>query len=181
MRTTPPFMTGAGPRDRRGLSSLGFGVALSLLAAPASAQFEEQPYHGGPLPPNTHLEVRRHERLARDAALTMAGMWVVNMFAAQIGDLVCNGCTDHSYDWLYLPLAGPAIAAAMPGVQQASDAWPVILVADSALQVGAGLVALVAYLLPPRHVIVPNVGFSWTLTPGTPRAPFGLTFTLTEL
>ena len=172
-------MTGPRPRKSRALSSLGFGVALSLLAAPASAQFDEQPYHGGPIPPNTHLEVRRHEQLARDAALTMVGMWVINMFAAQIGDMVCNGCTEHSYDWLYLPLAGPAIAAAMPGVQQASEAWPVILVADSALQVGAGLIALVAYLLPPTHVIVPNIGFSWTLVPGATRAPRGLTFPLT--
>ena len=51
-----------------------------------------------------------------------------------------------------------------------------ILVANSALQAGAGLVA---YLVPPRHVIVPNIGFSWTLIPGATRAPLGLTFTLT--
>ena len=108
----------------------------------------------------------------------MLSTYVLNLWTAEIGDIACNGsCTDRAYDLLYLPLVGPAIAAATPGVRRAGEAWSVILVADSVLQITPGLVALVAYLLPTRRVVVPNTASRFTVTPAAPGATLGLTVT----
>jgi len=129
------------------------GVALTIATA-ASAD-EEVLYKGGPLPPNTHVERRRDDGLVRDAMVAFAGTYVINTWIAEIGDAVCNGsCKDRSYDLIYIPVVGPAIAAAMPAVQQLNPAWSVILAADAIVQFSAVFVALVAYLLPGKRVIV---------------------------
>ena len=149
-------------------------LALATLAGRARAD-DEQPYRGGPLPPNTHVEARRDQEVFDDALYSTLGTYILNIWAAGIGDLVCNGsCTDHAYDLLYLPLVGPAIAAATPGVERAGGAWQVILVADSVLQVGAAFVAAVTWLLPTKHVIVHDKT-SFAITPGAPGAPLGVT------
>jgi hypothetical protein len=131
-------------------------IGVALVAATSSAFADEEVrYKGGPLPPNTHVERKRDDDLVRDAMVAFAGTYIVNTWIAEIGDAVCNGsCKDHSYDLLYVPFVGPAIAAAMPAVQQLSTAWSVILAADSVIQCSAGLVALVAYLLPGKRIIV---------------------------
>jgi hypothetical protein len=138
------------------------GVAVLVAASSAFAD-DEVRYKGGPLPPNTHVETRREDQVVNDAVMSLAGFYIVSVWSAGIAQLACNGCTDHSYDFLYLPIAGPAIAAAMPAVQRLSPAWSVILVADSIGQVASGLVALVAYLLPSKRVIVKDA--SWHIVP----------------
>ena len=136
-------------------------IGFSLMAVTSSAFADEEVrYKGGPLPPNTHVETRREEQVVNDAAISMAGFYIMSVWSAGIAQMVCNGsCTDHSYDFLYLPFAGPAIAAAMPAVQRLSPAWSVILVADSIGQTVSGLVAAVAYLLPTKRVIVKDASF----------------------
>ncbi|HEY2370042.1 MAG TPA: hypothetical protein VGH87_26775 [Polyangiaceae bacterium] len=138
------------------------GVAVLVAASSAFAD-DEVRYKGGPLPPNTHVEARREDQVVNDAVMSLAGFYIVSVWSAGIAQLACNGCTDHSYDLLYLPIAGPAIAAAMPAVQRLSPAWSVILVADSIGQAASGLVALVAYLLPSKRVIVKDA--SWRIVP----------------
>jgi hypothetical protein len=124
-----------------------------------------------------HVEWRRDDAVVEGAGITLGGFYVLSSFSASIAQIACGGCTDHSYLFLYIPVAGPAIAAAMPAVQQLSPAWSVILVADSVAQVTAGVVALVAYLVPTKRVVVhANApGSSWNVTPGAPGAPLGLT------
>jgi len=151
------------------------GVAL-LTATSAALADEEVRYKGGPLPPNTHVETRREEKIMEAGAATLAGFYVLSMWSAGIGRLVCSvsTCTDASYALLLLPVAGPAIAAAMPAVQRLSPAWSVILVADSVGQVAGGLVALVTYLLPTKRVIVKDA--SWHVTPTFGGLSFSATF-----
>jgi hypothetical protein len=139
-------------------------AAIALTIAATAGAEEEVLYKGGALPPNTHVETRRDDGLVRDAMVAFAGTYVMNTWVAEIGDAVCNGsCKDHSYDLLYVPFVGPAIAAAMPAVLQLNPAWSVILVADAAIQCSAGFVALVAYLLPMKRVVVQNT--SWHVVP----------------
>ncbi len=144
-------------------------AAITLVASVAHAD-----------EPLAHVEWQRDNAVVEGAAITMAGFYWVSSISASIGAAVCGGCTDHSYLFLLIPLAGPAIAAAMPAVQQLSPAWPVILVADSVAQVAAGVVALVAYLVPTKRVVVvaKPPGASWNVTPGAPGAPLGLSLTL---
>ena len=150
------------------------GVAIAVTGSSAFAD-DEVRYTGGPLPPNTHIEVRREERIMNDALVSMAGFYIVSAWSAGIAQAVCNGsCTDHSYDFLYLPIAGPAIAAAMPAVQRLSPAWSVILVADTIGQAASGLVALVTYLLPTKRVIVKDA--RWHLAPSLGGVAFSATF-----
>ena len=137
---------------------------MAFVATSSSAFADDEVrYSGGPLPPNTHVETRREEQIMQDAAVSLAGFYIMSVWAAGIAQLACDGCTDHSYDLLYLPIVGPAIAAAMPAVQRESPAWSVILVADSIGQAASGLVALVAYLLPTKRVIVKDA--SWHVVP----------------
>ncbi len=144
-------------------------LGVAVVAPPARAQTA---------PPHTHVEARRDDQVVEDATFALLGLWIMSTWAAEIGDAVCNGsCTDHSYDLLYVPVVGPAIAAAMPGVHRAGDAWAVMLAADSVLQAGAGLVALVAYLLPTRRVVVAD-RTSWTVTPAAAGATVGMTLTI---
>jgi hypothetical protein len=130
--------------------------------------------------PPAHVEWQRDNAVVEGGAITMAGFYWLSTISASIGAAACGGCTDHSYLFLLIPLAGPAIAAAMPAVQQLSPAWSVILVADSVAQVAAGVVALVAYLVPTKRVVVvaKPPGASWNVSPGAPGASLGLTFTL---
>ncbi len=160
---------------------IGARFVLATMLVTTSLHAEEHPYTGGPLPPNGHIEWRRDQEVVEAAAVSMAGFYIMSVFAGWIGDAVCNGsCTDHGYDLLYLPLVGPAIAAALPGVQRESPAWSVILVADSAFQIASGLVALVADLIPTKRVVVTAREHSptWMVTPGARGAPLGLTFSL---
>lgn len=140
-------------------------VGVVLVAASSSAFGDDEiVYKGGPLPPNTHVEWRHDDSTWRDAVFAALGTWLVNTWVAGIGDAVCNGsCKDHSYDLLYIPLAGPIIAAAMPAVYKLNPAWSVILGFDATVQCGAALVAVVAYLLPTKRVIVKNT--SWHVVP----------------
>lgn len=149
------------------------GVSLAAWSSAAFAD-DEVRYKGGPLPPNTHVETRREERIMNDAAISFAGFYIVSVWSAGIAQLVCDGCTDHSYDLLYLPIAGPAIAAAMPAVQRLSPAWSVILVADSIGQTASALVALVTYLLPTKRVIVKDA--SWHVAPALGGLSFSASF-----
>lgn len=155
----------------------GFAALIGLaFVATASSAFADDVYTGGPLPPDTHLERRRDDDFVRDAALASLGVWLVNTWVAEIGDAVCNGsCKDHSYDLIYIPLAGPIIAAAMPAVYKLNPAWSVILGFDAFLEDSAALVAFVAYLLPtgPR-VIVKNT--SWRIVPAPGGVGISATF-----
>ena len=157
-------------RARGALIGLAF-----VLATTSAFGDEEVPYKGGPLPPNTHVETRRDEQVVNDAAMSFAGFYIMSVWAAGIAQLVCNGsCTDYSYDLLYLPIAGPAIAAAMPAVQRLSPAWSVILVADSIGQTVSAMVAVVAYLLPGKRVIVKDA--KWQVAPTLGGVSFSATF-----
>ncbi len=145
----------------------------------------EYDYDGGPLPPHGRLELRRHEALFQAGAFTALGAYMASTFVAEIGDLACNGqCTDQTYDLLYLPVAGPIIAAALPGVQDKEDAglFTGLLIADAALQFGGLLTALVGHFWRTRVVVV-NVfpDSAWRLAPGVSGAPLGLTLTWTGL
>jgi hypothetical protein len=145
-------------------------TALTLVASVARA--EE--------PKLAHVEWRRDDTVVEGAAITVAGFYWLSTVSASIGAAACGGCSDHSYLFLLIPFAGPAIAAAMPAVQQLSPAWSVILVADSVAQVTAGVVALVAYLVPTKRsvVVAKPPGASWNVGPGAGGAPLGLTLTL---
>jgi hypothetical protein len=125
------------------------GVALSIAAS--SARAEE---------PKTNVEWKRDDAVVVAGATSLAGFYVMSMFAAEIADAVCNGtCTDRSSLFLLIPIAGPAIAAAMPAVQRLNPAWSVILVADSIAQLSSGLVALFAHFVPTKRVVVvPTLG-----------------------
>ena len=115
------------------------------------------------MPPNAHVETRRDQEVVEGGAVTVAGFYLMSMFGAWIANAACNGsCTDHSYLFLYVPIAGPAIAAAMPAVQRFNPAWSVILAADSIGQFAGAAVALVAYLLPTKRVVVKN---AWQVVP----------------
>lgn len=150
-------------------------IGLALVAMTSSAFADEEVrYKGGPLPPNTHVETRRDDQVVQDATMSFAGFYIMSVWAAGIAQLVCDGCTDHSYDLLYLPIAGPAIAAAMPAVQRLSPAWSVILVADSVGQTVSALVALVAYLLPGKRVIVKDA--KWHVAPTLGGVSFSASF-----
>ncbi len=145
-------------------------LAIALVASTARAD-----------EPKPHVEWHRDDAVVEGAAITVAGFYWLGSISVTIAAAVCNGsCTDHSYDFLLIPFAGPAIAAAMPAVQQLSPAWSVILVADSVAQVSAGIVALVAYLIPTKRVVVSAhpPGVSWNVSPGASGAPVGLTFGL---
>jgi hypothetical protein len=109
----------------------------------------------------------------------MLGVWAANVSVAGVADAVCAAasCSDHSYDWIYLPLAGPAIAAAMPAVHQYGEGWQALLIVDSTIQVALGVTALVAYFFRSRRVIVPNTGVSFVISPGVRAAPLGVTLT----
>jgi hypothetical protein len=134
---------------------------ITLLVSSALA--DDVPYKGGPVPPNMHVERRRDQAVLEAGGGTFVGLYVLSMWSAGIAQLVCNGsCTDRSYALLLVPIAGPAIAAAMPGVQRLSPAWSVILVADSIGQFAGAAVALVAYLLPTKRVVVKN---AWQVMP----------------
>lgn len=149
-----------------------FVAAFAICTVASTAHADE---------PLAHVEWQRDQAVVEGGAITAAGFYWVSTISASIGAAVCNGsCTDHSYLFLLIPFAGPAIAAAMPAVQQLSPAWSVILVADSVAQVTAGVVALVAYLVPTKRVAVvaKPPGASWNLSPGAPGAPLGLTFSL---
>ena len=93
---------------------------LLVVMAPSLAYASETPYTGGDIPEGAHIEVRHNDDFMRTAMLSALSIWALNIWTAGIGDLVCNGsCKDHAYDLLYLPLAGPAIAAALPGTYRA--------------------------------------------------------------
>ncbi len=148
----------------------------AVLLASASAYADD-----APVPPGSHIEYVQSD-LYEGAGYAMLGVWAANASVAAVADAVCGvagGCTDHSYDWIYLPIAGPAIAAAMPAVHQYGEGWQVLLVADSAIQVGLGVTALVAYFFRSRRVIVPNTGVGLVISPGVRGAPLGMTLTLT--
>jgi hypothetical protein len=150
-------------------------LGVALLATTSSALADEEVrYKGGPLPPNTHVETRRDDEIVHEGLLSFAGLYIMSVWAAGIAQAVCDGCTDHSYDLLYLPVAGPAIAAAMPAVQRLSPAWSVILVADSIGQTVSLMVAAVAYLLPGKRVIVKDA--SWHVAPTLGGLSFSATF-----
>ena len=137
---------------------------------PSAYSGYEYDYVGGPIAPNGHLEERRHEALVRGGAMALLASWGLSLVTASIADLVCNGsCNDYAYDLLYLPVAGPAIAAALPGVQQRSDAagLTVLLVADTVIQTGAVVAILVGMLWHEKVVVVGS-------SPG--GASFGLRF-----
>jgi hypothetical protein len=150
-------------------------VCVAALLVSASAYADD-----APVPPGSHIEYVQSD-LYEGAAYAMLGVWAVNVSVAAVADTVCavGGCTDHSYDWIYLPLAGPAIAAAMPAVHQYGEGWQAVLIADSAIQVGFGVTALVAYFFRSRRVIVPNTGVSLVIAPGVRGAPLGMTLTVT--
>jgi hypothetical protein len=159
--------------SHRSATRIGFLVVL-LAGAPAYAD-------DAPVPPGSHVEYVRSD-LYEGAGYAMLAVWAANASVAAVADAVCGvagGCTDHSYDWIYLPIAGPAIAAAMPAVQQYGVGWQVLLVADSAIQVGLGVTALVSYFFRSRRVIVPSTGVSFVVSPGVRGAPLGMTLTLT--
>jgi hypothetical protein len=148
----------------------------AVMLTGASARADD-----APPPPGSHIEYVQSD-LWEGAAYAMLGVWAANVSVAAFADVVCDvagGCTDHSYDWIYVPLAGPAIAAAMPAVHQYGEGWQVVLVVDSALQVGLGVTALVAYFFRSRRVIVPNTGVGLVVSPGVRGAPLGMTLTLT--
>lgn len=127
--------------------------------------------------PNVHVEWHRDTAVVDGGVILMASVYTSSVLVAVISDATCNGCTDHAYDLLYVPLVGPAIAAALPGVQRAGIGWSVVLVADSAIQVGAALVALVAYAIPTKRTAV-RTDLAWSVTPGARGTPLGLTFTV---
>lgn len=149
---------------------------MAVLLASASAAYADD----APVPPGSHVEYLKND-LYEGAAYAMLGVWAANLSIAAVADAVCGvaGCSDHSYDWIYLPLAGPAIAAAMPAVHQYGEGWQVLLVVDSTIQVALGVTALVAYFFRSRRVIVPNTGVSFVISPGVHGAPLGMTLTLT--
>ncbi len=105
-------------------------------------------------------EGQPHEDLVHAGAIALLASYGLSLISGWIGDAICNGsCKDHAYDLLYLPLAGPVIAAALPGVQQRSDASFVgtLLVVDSVVQTAAALTILVGTLW---HHKVPAVAIS---------------------
>src|SRR5215475_1890787 len=98
-------------------------VAGALLVA-STAHADE--------PAKTHVEWQRDDEAGIAGMAAFVFFYGIGTSVAWIGDAYCDGsCKDRSYDWLYLPIAGPAIAAAMPGVYQLNPAWSVILVADT--------------------------------------------------
>lgn len=138
----------------------------ALLAATAAHADDAPP------PPGSHIEYKRSD-LYQGALYAMVGVWAVNISVSGVADAVCavGSCADHSYDWIYLPIAGPAIAAAMPAVQQYGVGWQALLIADSTIQLALGVTALVAYAFRMRRVIVPSTGVGFAPSPG------GVTFT----
>ncbi len=128
--------------------------------------------------PKTHVYWQYDHDAMEGGVITFAGFYVLSSLSSSIGQAVCNGsCTDHSYLWLLLPFAGPAIAAATPAVVQLSPAWSVLLVADSVGQVAGGLVWLVARLVPTKRVVVVEQEHArLRVEPGAPGASLGLTF-----
>ncbi len=127
--------------------------------------------------PNVHVEWHRDTAVIDGGVIVWATFYTSSVAIAAVSDATCNGCTDHAYDLLYLPLVGPAIAAALPGVLRAGIGWSVVLIADSTVQVGAALVALVAYAIPTKRTAV-RTDLAWSVTPGAHGAPLGLTFTV---
>ncbi len=106
----------------------------------------EYDYTGGPIPLSGTLEVRQREDLKTAGLITAGIAWGASMCVAWVGDLICNGgCADHSYDLLWVPVVGPAIAAGMPGVTQLPNgpAFSAVFVADSVIQLGGLLVFLI--------------------------------------
>jgi len=158
------------------MSNVKHFVCAAVLLASASAYADD-----APVPPGSHVEYVKND-LYEGAAYAMLGVWAVNVSIAGVSDAGCvaGGCSDHSYDWIYLPLAGPAIAAAMPAVHQYGEGWQVLLVVDSTIQVALGITSLVAYFFRTRRVIVPSTGVSFVISPGVRGAPLGMTFTLTR-
>jgi len=145
-------------------------VAGALLVA-STAHADE--------PTTTHVEWQQDDDVAIAGIAAFASFYLLGNFVAWIGDAYCDGaCKDRSYDWLYLPIAGPAIAAAMPGVYQLNPAWSVILVADTIVQATGAIVALVGHFVPTKRVVVKDKQAKTTfhVTPGASGANLGLTF-----
>ena len=103
-----------------------------------------------PVPARDHTapEDEGHERtsLVEAGGGAFVGLYGLSLFSGWLGDAICNGsCKDHSYDLLYVPVVGPAIAAALPGVQQRTDGGflATLLIADTVIQAGGVIVALI--------------------------------------
>ena len=149
-------------------------VALALAFLPSVARADDPPdgvhawrhapyggweydYTGGAIAANGRVEERQRELIVKAGAGTLLASWGSSMLAAWIGDISCNGnCQDHAYDLLYLPVAGPAIAAALPGVTRRADGPPLefVLVADSVIQAGAVAAILLGMLWHEKVVVV---------------------------
>jgi hypothetical protein len=148
---------------------------------PAAYSGWEYDYDDKPLAAHGRVESRRHEMLIKIGAATFLGAFGTSLIAAGIAHIYCNGkCEDNAWALLYLPFAGPAIAAGLPGVLKQRDApfLATVLILDSTLQVGAGVLALVGFLWHSDVIVVGSTKPSWTILPVAAGAPTGLTFSL---
>ena len=132
----------------------------------------ERDYNGGPIPEGGHIDERRHELLVQGGLGTFLFMALGSELVAWFADLGCAGCTDHSFRLLYLPLAGPVIAAAMPGVERAGPGWQVLAGFDGALQIGGLIVGLIGHFWHSQVLVVYQARIQIAPTTGGLRLTF---------
>jgi hypothetical protein len=145
-------------------------------------------YVGGPIPRGAVLESRINRGLVVGGAVVFGTLYAISLIVALSIDLssACSPtCPNRDYRWLYAPVFGPFVHA---GVSHLDPGTTGILIIDGLGQV-AGAVMLIAGLAIRRQVVVvPEYGQGraaprsrsarWTLAPGAPRAPLGLSLTL---
>jgi hypothetical protein len=145
------------------------------------------PYNGGPVPPGATVEDRPNIALIATGGAIFGASWLFSVFAATIGDAGCgSGCVNRAHDWLYLPAIGPFLTAATMS-STLSGLIP-LLVFDGLVQSGGLTLLIIGVATHRRMLVYPGYGSTqthsrlaqWSLAPGAPGAPAGLSFSLTH-
>jgi hypothetical protein len=129
----------------------GYPPYVPSYAAAKPVTVRTVPYNGGPVPDGATLKTKRSNVLLGAGLITMGSLYVISavyaMAACSPGDSA-ESCPSNTA-WLYLPVAGPFIAAASP---EASYGGRNLAIFDGAFQ-AAGLITAIAVLATSEDVL----------------------------
>jgi hypothetical protein len=150
---------------------------------------ESVPYEGGKIPADAVIDKRPNLTLV-GTGLGIAGTVyvasVITSIAACPPQSTCSATS--GVGWLYLPLVGPFVTAAMAG----SPGGAALAAFDGGLQVLGGVLALAGVLAPKKFVVWQDKSASLAIKPtanatpalvgeAKPSMSAGISFTLTHL